>query len=99
MHLRVMKVMLCVKQSMKLNADCAEMQINDLKAENKKLKEALKSFVLSGTIKLRATGTAEVTVFTSDLFAARNALRENNWVCPLDDPNCKSNCGNYGCGN
>lgn len=24
---------------------------------------------------------------------------EPEWNCPINDPNCKDNCGNYGCGN
>lgn len=24
---------------------------------------------------------------------------EQEWSCPINDPNCKENCGNYGCGN
>lgn len=24
---------------------------------------------------------------------------ERKWQCPINDPDCTSNCGNYGCGN
>jgi hypothetical protein len=26
-------------------------------------------------------------------------LKKTAWICPIDEPNCISNCGNYGCGN
>jgi hypothetical protein len=25
--------------------------------------------------------------------------KEPVWNCPINDPECKENCGNYGCGN
>lgn len=29
----------------------------------------------------------------------KRALEENKFKCPLNDPECKENCGSYGCGN
>jgi len=29
----------------------------------------------------------------------REQLRPSKWKCPLNQPDCKRNCGNYGCGN
>lgn len=28
-----------------------------------------------------------------------NAETGKEWTCPIDHPGCRSNCGNYGCGN
>lgn len=30
---------------------------------------------------------------------SRNTSKSDEWVCPINYPGCKSNCGNYGCGN
>jgi murein L,D-transpeptidase YcbB/YkuD len=66
----------------------------ELEVENKMLKEALK--YCADVPEHRSIWQQMRNV--QDV--ARKALGENNdWVCPLDDPNCKSNCGNYGCGN
>jgi hypothetical protein len=66
----------------------------ELETENKLLKEALKycaDVPYHRSIWQQMRNVQDV---------ARKALGENDdWVCPLDDPNCKSNCGNYGCGN
>ena len=32
-----------------------------------------------------------------DVFGDRKPLPK--WKCPINDPDCTSNCGNYGCGN
>ena len=42
--------------------------------------------------------------FFSVILSARRALEMRNgkktlWRCPIKTPDCKSNCGNYGCGN
>ena len=31
--------------------------------------------------------------------ALRQALAQSTWHCPLKKPDCKENCGSYGCGN
>ena len=62
-----------------------------LEAENTKLK--------SQCAELIALCKECITEAKASNASLRSILSMNDWVCPLGDPNCKSNCGNYGCGN
>lgn len=41
----------------------------------------------------------EMTKHYEQVLRKQNLAKLEHFKCPLNDPECKENCGNYGCGN
>ena len=72
----------------------------ELMRENAALREAAE-MALEALEKIGAEGNwvKEEAAEKALRQALRQALAKPTWHCPLKNPDCKENCGNYGCGN
>lgn len=76
----------------------AAAQITDQRNEIKQLREALQQLldVQNGP----PLGGRYAEEWHAAVDKAHNVLKRSfHFKCPLNDPDCKENCGNYGCGN